>query len=56
MISLKNVTFQYAGTEGLEGVFDLNLDIKNGEVIVLCGQSGCGKTTLVLVLVGLTRS
>src|SRR4029078_10597904 len=32
---------------------DLNLDVQDGEVLVLLGPSGCGKTTLLHLLAGL---
>jgi putative ABC transport system ATP-binding protein len=34
-------------------VNDLNLEIKDGEFLVLVGPSGCGKTTLISILAGL---
>lgn len=44
--SIKNLTFSYPEQERL--VLDnVNLDIQEGEFIVLCGPSGCGKTTLL---------
>lgn len=52
MIELKNVNFAYAGgREG--GVRDINLAVAPGECIVLCGRSGCGKTTLTRLINGL---
>ena len=34
-------------------VSDLNLDIKDGEFMVLVGPSGCGKSTTLRMLAGL---
>jgi putative ABC transport system ATP-binding protein len=34
-------------------LFDINLEIKSGEIIILTGQSGSGKTTLISLIGGL---
>jgi multiple sugar transport system ATP-binding protein len=41
--------------EGNAVVSDLNLEIREGEFIVLVGPSGCGKTTSLRMLAGLER-
>ena len=41
----------YAG--GTRAVEDINIDIKDGEFIVLVGPSGCGKSTLLRMVAGL---
>ena len=38
---------------GVQAVFDFNLDIKDGEFIVLVGPSGCGKSTTLRMVAGL---
>ncbi|MDY3195625.1 MAG: sn-glycerol-3-phosphate ABC transporter ATP-binding protein UgpC [Paracholeplasma sp.] len=38
---------------GVQAVFDFNLDIKDGEFIVLVGPSGCGKSTTLRMIAGL---
>ncbi|MFA5290502.1 MAG: sn-glycerol-3-phosphate ABC transporter ATP-binding protein UgpC [Candidatus Izemoplasmatales bacterium] len=38
---------------GVQAVFDFNLDIKEGEFIVLVGPSGCGKSTTLRMVAGL---
>ena len=54
MINLKNVSFSYSGEHGSgDGVSDIDLEIADGEFIVLCGESGCGKTTVTRVINGL---
>lgn len=49
---LKNVSFRYAN--GDAGALDaLDLTVKQGECVLLCGSSGCGKTTVTRLLNGL---
>ena len=52
MIEINNVCFQYANTEeaSLENV---SLQIPDGQCVLLCGESGCGKTTITRLLNGL---
>src|SRR5437660_10126358 len=38
---------------GVQAVFDLTLDIHDGEFLVLVGPSGCGKTTALRMVAGL---
>jgi NitT/TauT family transport system ATP-binding protein len=54
LLRLENVSFTYP--TGVKAVSDLNLDVKNGEVISLIGPSGCGKSTLVSIVSGLRRA
>jgi multiple sugar transport system ATP-binding protein len=51
-IVLDHVSKVYGG-EGPSAVSDLNLDIEDGEFIVLVGPSGCGKTTALRMVAGL---
>ena len=46
MIEFQDVSFSYDSTERESGVFHLNLSIPTGQVVLFCGESGCGKTTL----------
>ena len=39
--------------DGFEAVKDMNLDIRDGEFMVLVGPSGCGKTTALRMVAGL---
>ncbi len=54
MITFRDVSFHYGGEHGTgEGVDHIDFTIRNGEVVVLCGRSGCGKTTVTRLLNGL---
>ncbi|NLY82142.1 MAG: betaine/proline/choline family ABC transporter ATP-binding protein [Clostridiales bacterium] len=48
MIELKNITKSYDGKTDV--VKNLNLTIQDGELVILVGESGCGKTTTMLML------
>jgi multiple sugar transport system ATP-binding protein len=50
-IMLDQVDKIYAG--GVKAVNDLNLDIRDGEFMVLVGPSGCGKSTALRMIAGL---
>ncbi|MEU8270212.1 sn-glycerol-3-phosphate ABC transporter ATP-binding protein UgpC [Sphaerisporangium sp. NPDC049002] len=50
-IVLRNVDKIYAG--GVKAVNGLNLDIHDGEFMVLVGPSGCGKSTALRMIAGL---
>lgn len=53
-IEVKNISFRYA--EGEPWVLnDCSFTIKHGDSVAIVGESGCGKTTLVKVLVGLLQ-
>lgn len=56
MIKFKNINFEYRSTcskEKTNGVYDINLEIPKGQVLIICGKSGCGKTTLTRMINGL---
>ncbi|MCR5015406.1 MAG: ABC transporter ATP-binding protein, partial [Ruminococcus sp.] len=49
---LRDVTIKYANGE--QGALNsIDLEIKHGECVLLCGSSGCGKTTVTRLLNGL---
>lgn len=48
MIELKNVCKSY--DRGTDVVKNLNLTIRDGELVVLVGESGCGKTTTMQMI------
>ena len=47
-ISLEHVAFSYTPEKKL--IEDFNLDVKNGEMVAIVGPTGCGKTTLINLL------
>ena len=53
MIELKNVTFTYHNAERSAGVYGIDLQSPAGQVVLLCGLSGCGKTTITRLINGL---
>jgi multiple sugar transport system ATP-binding protein len=50
-ISVRSVTKVYPN--GHEAVSDVDLDVADGEFVVLVGPSGCGKSTLLRLVAGL---
>jgi len=53
MLEIRNLNFSYDETTPKTDLNDINLHIKKGEVILLCGESGCGKTTVTRLINGL---
>ena len=53
MIEFKNVSFSYNQGSKKKELNNINLNIKKGEVVLVCGESGCGKTTLIRLINGL---
>lgn len=52
MIEFENVSFSYQGQEH-NGLHEINLKISDGECVLFCGRSGCGKTTITRLVNGL---
>ena len=50
-LSLQHIDKIY--DNNVQAVFDFNLDVKDGEFIVLVGPSGCGKSTTLRMVAGL---
>src|SRR3954447_16835472 len=50
-IVFDGVTKRYP--DGTEAVKDLNLEMQDGEFVILVGPSGCGKTTALRMIAGL---
>lgn len=51
-ISLENVSFRYPGKGSPMVIRNLSLNVNPGEVVALVGESGCGKTTLIKLMLG----
>ncbi len=47
VLEIKRVNFFYGQSQAL---YDINLDVRKGEVVALIGPSGCGKSTLLKAL------
>lgn len=53
MIEFKDVSFTYDNGDRSVGIYNVDLKINDGEVVVFCGESGCGKTTVSRLINGL---
>lgn len=49
LLKVENLNFTYPA-QNEKTLKDVSLSVKEGEFIVLCGESGCGKTTLLRLL------
>lgn len=50
LLELKNISKTFPGVKALQHV---NLDLRAGEVLGLCGENGAGKSTLMKILTGI---
>ena len=57
MLKFKNVSkeFRLDNENTIKPVSDINLDVEKGELIVIIGRSGTGKTTLLNLAAGMVR-
>ena len=49
-LSLRHITKRYPN--GYTAVNDFNLEVKNGEFVILTGKKGCGKSTVLRMIAG----
>ena len=49
-LSLKNIKKRFGDVQVIHGI---DMEIKDGEFIVIVGPSGCGKSTLLRMVAGL---
>jgi ABC-type Fe3+/spermidine/putrescine transport system ATPase subunit len=52
MIKIEAITKSFGSKKVIE---NLNLEVKNNEIVSLLGPNGCGKTTLLNIIAGLTQ-
>ena len=54
MLSIKDLTIEYSsGGYVVRPISNLSLEAGEGQLVLLLGASGCGKTTLLSVIAGL---
>ena len=54
LLTLEHVDVGFATEDGrVSAVSDVSLSVSEGEIFGLVGESGCGKTTLAMALMGL---
>ncbi|MGB3513222.1 MAG: DevA family ABC transporter ATP-binding protein [Microcoleaceae cyanobacterium] len=54
VVSIEHLNYYYGqGNLKKQVLFDINLELKPGEIVILMGPSGCGKTTLLTLIGGL---
>lgn len=51
-ITMENIWFKYPGTGSPFVIKDVSFDIEEGKTTALVGESGCGKTTLIKLMLG----
>lgn len=53
MIEIKNLSYMYNKNDMI--LNDINLQIKDGEIISIIGKNGCGKSTLLKLIAGIIK-
>ena len=56
MIEMDKVFFSYQGSYESSNLYQIDLTVEDKECILLCGRSGCRKTTLTRLVNGLIPS
>ena len=56
MIEMERVSFSYYSSAQNANISQIDLTIRDTECVLLCGRSGCGKTTLIRLINGLIPS
>ena len=49
LLQVKNLSFKYPNTEK-NALENINFSVDKGSFVLLCGKSGCGKTTLLKMI------
>jgi ATP-binding cassette, subfamily B, bacterial len=54
LVSFQSVSFSYRAEEGdeIEVLHDISCDVNAGEKLALVGESGCGKSTILMLVAG----
>lgn len=55
LLSVQNLSFGYSQSGGVLTVSDISFNVGQGETLAIVGESGCGKTTLSRLVLGLLR-
>ena len=51
-INAVSMRFELANGSHVQALQDINLEVKNGQIVSVLGPSGCGKTTLLNIIAG----
>ena len=55
-LEIKNITMNYQDVESeVAAISNINLNVKEGDFVVIIGPSGCGKSTLLSIICGILK-